>query len=125
MPFNSIFDISASGLKAQSQRLRYVSENIANVDTPGYQRKETTFAAHWRDAGMVRAGKLRLDPSDLEKIYDPKHPLADQSGYYQGSNVNIIREMADSREANHSYSANLRIFDQARQMQSELFKLLK
>ena len=125
MSFNSIFDVSASGLKAQSRRLRFVSENIANADTPGYQRKETTFETHWRSQGQVRSGKMRLDATEFERIFDPKHPLADRDGYYDGSNVNIIREMADSREANHSYSANLRIFDQARQMQTELFKLLK
>ncbi|HMB12704.1 MAG TPA: flagellar basal body protein, partial [Roseovarius sp.] len=36
--FSNALSVSASGLKAQAQRLTHVSENIANADTPGYRR---------------------------------------------------------------------------------------
>ncbi len=105
-------------------RLRHVSENIANSDTPGYHRKVMSFRetmAH--DA--VQAGPVRLDQSDLVRIYDPGHPLADETGHYDGSNVDLVIEIADAREAQRSYEANLKMFDQARQMTQSLFDLLR
>ncbi|WP_050524679.1 flagellar basal body rod protein FlgC [Pseudorhodobacter wandonensis] len=115
--------IAASGMEAQAQRLQHVSENIANVDTPGYHRKTISF----RDAvdGGVTPGPVRLDRSELTQIYDPGHPLADESGHYDGSNVDLVIEIADAREAQRSYEANLRLFDQARQMTQSLFEILR
>ena len=127
--FSKSLDVSASGLKAQSQRLRHVSENIANTDTPGYRRKTVAFKTVFdgtRDgAGRVETGRVRLDRSDLEQVYDPAHPMADETGHYQGSNVDLIIEIADAREAQRSYDANLKMFDQARQMSSSLMDLLR
>jgi flagellar basal-body rod protein FlgC len=119
---------SASGMRAQTERLRFVSENIANADTPGYRRKVTTFedvVDSGRKTGQVRTGPVELDPSALERVYDPSHPLADARGYYDGSNVDLVIEIADAREAQRSYEANLRMFDQARKMRSSLLELLR
>ena len=116
--------LSASGLEAQAQRLRHVSENIANADTRGYQRKLVSFRDEV-DTGRVKPGPVRLDQSDLTSIYDPGHPLADATGHYDGSNVDLVIEIADAREAQRSYEANLRMFDQARQMTQSLFDLLR
>lgn len=116
--------LAASGMEAQAARLRHVSENIANADTPGYQRKTISFRAAM-DGVAVQAGPVRLDRSALVRIYDPGHPLADDSGHYDGSNVDLVIEMADAREAQRSYEANLRMFDQARQMTQSLFDLLR
>ena len=121
--------LSASGLRAQATRLRHVSENIANVDTPGYHRKLTPFEVETGSgdstAGEVRAGPVFLDRSELTRIYDPSHPMADASGYYDGSNVDLVVEIADAREAQRSYEANLKLFDQARQMSRGLLDLLR
>lgn len=120
--------VAASGMDAQAQRLRYLSENIANVETPGYRRKTMSFEAELaRSAprGAVRAGPMRLDPAELDQIHDPSHPLADADGYRLGSNVNLLIEIADTREAGRSYEANLRVFDQLRQMSSALLELLR
>jgi len=118
--------VSASGMEAQSHRLRHVSENIANADTPGYRRKTVAFSTlpEWQ-GGAVRAGPLRLDPRPLPMIHDPGHVLADATGHYAGSNVDLLVEIADAREAQRSYEANLRLFDQARQMQSALLDILR
>jgi flagellar basal-body rod protein FlgC len=124
----SILGLSASGMKAQSERLRHVSENIANADTPGYRRKAVPFEsvyAFGRPTGEVETGRVRLDRSELASIYDPGHPLADGSGHFQGSNVDLVVEIADAREAQRSYEANLRMFDQTRQMQQSLLDLLR
>ena len=119
---------SASGMAAQAARLRLSSENIANVDTPGYHRKtvsfETAFDAEG-DSRAVHTGPVRLDQRELERIYDPTHPLAGEDGSYLGSNVNLVVEIADAREAGRSYEANLRLFDQARQMAGSLLDLLR
>lgn len=115
---------SASGMEAQSARLRHVSENISNADTPGYHRKLISFAEEV-GSGLVKAGKVQLDQSPLQNIYDPGHPMADDTGHYDGSNVDLVIEIADAREAQRSYEANLRLFDQARQMTASLFELLR
>jgi flagellar basal-body rod protein FlgC len=115
--------LSASGMEAQAMRLRHVSENIANADTPGYHRKPMSFRE--LAEGRVAPGPVRLDRSTLRDIYDPGHPLADETGHFQGSNVDLVIEIADAREAQRSYEANLRMFDQARQMAQSLFELLR
>ncbi len=118
---------SASGMQAQSARLRITAENIANADTPGSQRKTVSFEEtfHSADPRAVQTGPVRLDRSELERVYNPAHPMADSEGFYDGSNVNTITEIADSREASRSYEANLKMFDQARQMAGSLLDLLR
>lgn len=120
----SSLSFAASGMEAQAMRLRHVSENIANADTPGYHRKVMTFERAM-DTGLVEAGPVKLDRSELARVYDPGHPLADATGHYDGSNVDLVIEIADAREAQRSYEANLRMFDQTRQMTQSLFDLLR
>ena len=115
---------SASGMEAQAARLRHISENISNADTPGYHRKLVSFQDDMAN-GEVKAGPVQLDRSQLEQVYDPGNPLADATGHYDGSNVDLVVEIADAREAQRSYEANLRMFDQARAMTQGLFDLLR
>ncbi len=115
-------------MEAQAARLRHVSENIANTDTPGYHRKTALFedvVVQGQRTGAVQIGQVKFDQSDLSQIFDPGHPLADESGHYDGSNVDLVIEIADAREAQRSYEANLKMFDQARQMSSSLLELLR
>ncbi len=126
--FSDAISVATSGMKAQASRLRHVSENIANTDTPGYRRKTITFeemASVGRPTGAVAAGPMRLDRTELKQVYDPDHPMADETGHYDGSNVNLLIEIADAREAQRSYEANLKMFDQVRQMSSALMDLLR
>lgn len=126
--FTTSLSIAASGMAAQSMRLRHVSENIANADTPGYHRKVASFETvvdRGEVTGEVRLGRVALDPSELVRVLDPGHPLADENGYYDGSNVDLVVEIADAREAQRSYEANLRTFDQTRQMSASLLDLLR
>lgn len=119
---------SASGMAAQAARIRLSTENIANADTPGYRRKTVSFEEAFQrtdDARAVTTGPVRLDQSELLRVYDPTNPLAGEDGYYQGSNVDLVVEIADAREAGRSYEANLRMFDQARQMASALLDLIR
>lgn len=125
--FSDALSVTASGLKSQAARLRILSENIANVDTPGYRRKRVSFEMERSDSGVsqVHPGDVRLDKSPLTRLHDPSHPLADETGHYEASNVDLIIEIADSREAQRSYEANLKMFDQTRQMSSSLMDLLR
>ncbi len=126
--FSNSLSVSASGLRAQAQRLRHLSENIANADTPGYRRKTVSFETEFdgpEARGEVRVGRVHLDRRAPERIYDPSHPLADETGYHDGSNVDLMIEIADAREAQRSYEANLKMFDQARQMSASLMDLLR
>ena len=125
--FSDALNVTTSGLKAQAARLRVLSENIANMDTPGYRRKTVPFelVPTASDVTGVRTGDVQLSKSDLEVIHDPSHPLADEKGNYLGSNVDLVIEIADAREAQRSYEANLKMFDQTRQMSSSLMDLLR
>jgi flagellar basal-body rod protein FlgC len=129
--------LSASGMQAQAQRLRHVSENIANTDTPGYRRKLTSFESVMQPQSsnaargsaermeLVRARDVQLDRRELPLVFEPGHPMADESGHYRGSNVDLVIEIADAREAQRSYEANLKMFDQARQMTMSLLEQLR
>lgn len=124
--FSNSLTVSSHGLRAQASRLKHVSENIANVDTPGYRRKSVPFELKQREgAEVVQTGRVRLDQSELERVFDPSHPLAGEDGHYDGSNVNLLIEIADAREAQRSYEANLKMFEQTRQMSSGLMDLLR
>ncbi|MGJ8603554.1 MAG: flagellar basal body rod protein FlgC [Marivita sp.] len=125
--FSNSIGVSASGLKVQAHRLRIVAENVANTDTPGYRRKTVAFSSEVETSGVAKVAleRVALDRRAGEQIYDPGHPMADASGHYAGSNVDLILEIADAREAQRSYEANLKMFDQARQMSSGLMDLLR
>lgn len=126
--FSSARSVSASGMQAQAQRLRHLSENISNADTPGYRRKLVSFETalgQGQRVSSVEVGRVRLDQTELSQVYDPAHPMADETGQYSGSNVNLLIELADAREAQRSYEANLKMFDQARNMSSSLMQLLR
>lgn len=119
---------ATSGLRAQAYRLQIVAQNLANADTHGYRRKTVTFDQsidRKAQVETVRVSTIGLDPSPRERIFDPAHPFADREGYVEGSNVNVITELADAKEANQSYQAGLQIVAQVRQMYSGLLEILK
>lgn len=126
--FSNSLQTAVSGMRAQSSRLRHVSENIANTDTPGYRRKIMNFEQVSKDGartGEVKSAGISLDRTELTRIFDPAHPMSNEDGYYDGSNVDLVVEIADAREAQRSYEANLKMFDQARKMSSALLDLLR
>ena len=126
--FMNSMEAAASGMRAQGMRMRVVSENIANADTPGYQRKLLSFNTVLDSVSrttLVSADRISLDRSALEEKYDPSHPMADENGNVAMSNVKLLIEMADGREASQSYEANLATFKQAREMYASLLDVLK
>lgn len=134
-PLSAASKIAGSGLEVQSTRLRIVSENIANArttgDTPGadpYRRKTITFGAVLDKASgaeIVNVKKLGNDQGKFIEEYDPGNPAADEKGFVKMPNVNVLIEMADLREANRSYDANLQMIKQTRDLVSSTLDLLK
>ncbi|KAF0674619.1 flagellar basal body rod protein FlgC [Profundibacterium mesophilum] len=131
----SIISIAASGMHAQSERLKVVSENVANADTKGttpgsdpYRRKIISFEEMLdRESGasMVQVSDIAQDRSEFTLLFDPAHPAADANGFVKASNVNPLLEMANMREASRSYEANLNMFEAGRRMRGQIIDLLK
>ena len=134
-PLTAALKVGASGLTAQSERLRIVSENLANSQSTGnapgaepYRRKTITFeAALDRASGAhkVNVQQISRDRSDFPMEYNPGHEAADAAGYVKMPNVNILVEMSDMREAVRGYEANLQTIRQARDVISMTIDLLR
>lgn len=127
--------IAASGLRAQSGRMRVIAENLANAEStapaPGadpYRRKMLTFAgALDRETGaaVVRPERVVLDRSEFRMRYEPGHPAADEKGYVRLPNVNSLVETMDMREAQRSYEANLNVITTTRRMLARTLDILR
>lgn len=134
-PFAQAMETSASAMRAQSIRMRVVSENLANANSTAavaggqpYQRKTLTFQESVdkaTGAPLVETAKFGVDKAPFRTAYDPSHPAADANGYVSLPNVNELVEVADMREAERSYEANLAVLGQARNMISKTLDILK
>lgn len=134
-PLVASMKVAASGLEAQSTRIRIVSENLANArstgDTPGadpFRRKTVTFASELdraTGAALVEVERLGVDEGEFTTEFDPGNPAADEKGIVKMPNVNVLVEMADMREANRSYEANLQSIKQSRDLISATIDLLR
>ncbi len=133
--FNSSLRIAATGLHAQSARMRVIAENLANADSAGkapgdepYRRRVPTFQATY-DAELggkvVEVGKLAYDMSDFKSRYEPGHPAANTEGYVQYPNVDPLIEAMDMREAQRTYEANLNVVTVTRQMLGRTLDILR
>lgn len=127
--------VAASGLEAQSRRMLVVSENLANASstgkTPGaepYTRKTVSFESALDDASganLVQVDRVDTDKKPYRIEYDPSHPAADADGNVKLPNVDMLVELADMRESNRSYEANLQVIKQARSLVSMTIDLLR
>ncbi len=135
MDLKTSIGVSASGLHAQSLRMRIIAENLANADsvakTPGgtpYRRRVATFQAEVDKATggtMVKVDSIVGDKSDFSKVYQPGNPAADASGYVLQPNVDGLIETADMKAAQRSYEANLNAIESARDMTMRTLDLIK
>ena len=125
-PLQASMAISASGLAAQSKRVRVITENIANASTTGktpeddpYRRKTISFTSAVNlKTGLneVQVDRISRDMSPFTTEYDPFHPAAGPDGIVRMPNVDVLIEIADMREAVRGYEANLQTFKQAREL---------
>ena len=133
--FLSSLKIAATGLHAQTARMRIIAENLANADSAGktpsedpYRRKIPTFQAVMdKEVGgeTVKIGRIAYDQSDFNERYEPGHPAADAAGYVKYPNVNSLIETMDMRQAQRSYEANLNVVTVTRQMLGSTLDVLK
>ncbi len=132
MSFLSSFDISASGMTAERQRLDIASENIANSETTRtasggtYRRKmvvleevpSTSFRTRFNSLlnrtaskGGVKVTRIVEDQRDLNPVYNPDHPDANEEGYVMMPNVDLVKETVDGMAATRAYEANITAFN--------------
>lgn len=133
--FLSSLKIAATGLHAQTARMRVIAENLANVDSAGktpdedpYRRRIPTFKAMMDDAAggtTVQIGRVAYDMSEFQSRYEPGHPAADERGYVRYPNVNSLIETMDMREAQRTYEANLNVVTVTRQMMGRTIDILR
>lgn len=121
--------ISASGLAAERMRMDLISSNIANYNSiktdkvDVYKRKIAIFEQHLENSkngvnklNGVKVGKIIEDNAPSKMMYDPTHPYANSEGFVEGSNVNILNEMAEMILATRSYESNADSFNSNKQM---------
>ncbi|MBW4035799.1 MAG: flagellar basal body rod protein FlgC [Proteobacteria bacterium] len=134
MEFGTSLAISASGISAQSARLRVIAENLANANstgqTPGsnpYRRQTITFQDAYNqklNANLVTVANIGTDSSSFPTKYDPSNPAANAQGYVKLPNVNSFVELMDMQQAERSYDANLSVMNATRGMLTRTLGLI-
>ena len=135
MELTNAVRVSATGLRAQSLRMRIIAENLANADSvasaPGgdpYRRRVASFRADVDRASGATGVEVRSidgDRSAFTRVYQPGSPAADAQGYVQRPNVNTLVEAADMKAAQRSYEANLNAIEAAKSLTLRTIDLLK
>jgi flagellar basal-body rod protein FlgC len=136
MSLFNVFDISATGMSAQSVRLNTTASNIANADSVSssidetYRARHPVFAAEMQKAAAgqdesVGVKVLGIVESDkpLNVEYQPAHPMADKDGYIYKPNVNVVEEMTNMISASRSYQTNLQLAESAKNMLNKTLQL--
>ena len=118
-----IFDVAASAMTAQSQRLNAVASNLANADSAtgpdgkAYKAKQVVFSTQSmgsaENAGVRVTGVID-DPSPMKRVFEPNHPMADATGYVTMPNVNVVEEMVNMISASRAYQNNVETMNTAK-----------
>jgi flagellar basal-body rod protein FlgC len=125
---------AASGLRAQTMRMRIAAENVANANSTGASpdaepfRRRIPLLESSTLAGGVRGVAVKgavNDPSEFRREFNPSHPAADADGYVRLPNVDTLVEMMDLRDASRAYEANLNMIEAARAMNTRALDLLR
>lgn len=133
--FRAAISAASSGLRAQSQRLRIAAENVANAnstgETPGadpFRRRIPVFEAKLNrdtNATQVRVVRASFDPSAFRLRFEPGHPAADERGFVRYPNVDPLVEIADIREAQRAYEANLSVIETTRTIGARTLDIIR
>ena len=135
MDLSKSMTVAASGMRAQTDRMKVIADNIANANSTSpvkggdpYRRKIATVTQNFDSelgATLVNAGKPLTDKSDFKSQYDPGNPNADKQGYVKLPNVDSLVEIMDMRDAERSYEADLQMMQTTKQMMAGTVDLLK
>jgi flagellar basal-body rod protein FlgC len=128
-------DTSASAMRVQSERIKIVTENIANSETTGLTadeepyRRKNIFFENVQDkktgANLLRVRKISESQAEFKKEYNPSHPAADEGGYVRMPNVDRTLESVDLRDAQRSYEANISAIETSRGMNDRALDLMR
>ncbi len=146
MGFLDTIDISASGLTAQRLRMDTIANNMANVETTRvqngqgpYRRQVVVFEARKAQTGVrsfqdvldseevkaktigtgVRVKEIRSiteEEAPFRRVYEPSNPDADEQGYVNYPNVNIVEEMINMISSTRAYEANAKMIEASKSM---------
>ncbi|TYK65575.1 flagellar basal body rod protein FlgC [Colwellia echini] len=140
MSLFNVFDITGSGMSAQSVRLNTTASNIANADSVSssadqtYRARHPVFAAAMQQAaagqkaddgsgvGVEVLGVVESD-APLNVEYAPNHPMANHEGFIYKPNVNVIEEMTNMISASRSYQTNVQLAESAKNMLNKTLQL--
>ncbi len=127
--------LAASGLNAQTARMRIIAENLANAESTAqtaggdpYRRRIPTFESVFNrelEGREVKVGRVTYDLSDFESRYEPGNPAADANGYVLYPNVDPLIEAMDMRQAQRTYEANLNVISSTREMIGQTIDILR
>ena len=137
-------NISASGMSAQRTRMDIIAQNVANVSTTRdengnpYVRQTVVFqersfanknfesylnaqktglSFHPQIGSGVKISSIVEDHTTaMRKVYEPSNPDADEEGYVDLPNVNIVEEMVDMIAASRAYEANATVAENVKTM---------
>lgn len=121
----NVFGIAGSALTAQSVRLNTTSSNLANADSvvsadgKPYRAKQVIFATQpvaGPDAQGVRVTQVVESAAPMRTVFDPANPAADDKGYVQMPNVNVVEEMVNMISASRSYQTNAEMMNTAKNL---------
>ena len=125
-------DIAVSGLRAQSMRMKVVSNNIANANTgrtrtgKPYQRKDVILSTDDDALVGVQVKGLGVDAkTPFQRQYDPGSPEADADGFVAMPNVQIPVEMMRLMAASRAYQANAAVLKRYQEGVDVTLELLK
>ena len=124
MSLMKVFNISGGAVSAQSQRLNVVASNLANAesvagpDGQSDKARQVVFQSQPTPDGSasVKVSSVIEDNAPAKRVYEPGHPMADQTGYVKQSNVNVVEEMVNMISASRSYQNNVEVMNTARQL---------
>ena len=138
MSMFSAFDVTASGLTAQRLRMDVISENVANANTTRtedgtpYRRKIVTFQqknqqqtfsqvfhdvkSSYTGSGVKVSQIFEDTTTEMNMVYDPSHPDADEDGYVTYPNVNTVTEMTNMIDATRAFEANVTVMNSTKGM---------
>jgi flagellar basal-body rod protein FlgC len=128
------FNISASGMYAQRVRMNVIASNLANYESyrangEPFRKLEVVFQALEDPKNLskgevpVRVVEIRESNEPFRLVYDPTNPRANQEGYVQKPNVELVKEMVDMITAVRSYEANLNAFSATKEIAQRTLEL--
>ena len=114
--FSNAISVASSGMKAQATRLRHVSENIANADTPGFVARDVpAFASYYAppdDLAHQRATRA-AHLNGLQSGHSIPIIQSPGDGAPNGNQVSLETELLKSVEAKRAHDRALAIYKSA------------